>query len=77
MEYQGCENFEKINMAAGKDQIFETQNKNIIFIDVRTTLNFLLVNCKLANSIKIFDHHKSAYDMYYSYSKYYIYLILK
>jgi oligoribonuclease NrnB/cAMP/cGMP phosphodiesterase (DHH superfamily) len=51
-------------MAAGKDPVFETTNKNIIFIDVCPSLNFLVVHSKLANSIKILDHHKSAYDMY-------------
>jgi len=63
-KYKGSENFEKINMAAGKDPIFETYNKNIIFIDVCPSLNFLLVHSKLAKSVKILDHHKSAYDMY-------------
>jgi oligoribonuclease NrnB/cAMP/cGMP phosphodiesterase (DHH superfamily) len=56
--------FEKISMKAGVDPEFDTTNKDIIFIDVCPSFNFLLVHTKLAKSIKVLDHHKSAYDTY-------------
>jgi hypothetical protein len=56
--------FEKISMKAGVDPIFETNNKDIIFIDVCPSFNYILVHTKLAKSITILDHHKSAYDTY-------------
>ena len=31
-KYKGDEEFEKINMIAGKDPVFKVDNKNIIFI---------------------------------------------
>ncbi len=63
-KYQQFKNFEKIKMHAGKDPVFKTQNKKIIFIDVCPSINFLLEHSKLAETIKILDHHKSANDMY-------------
>lgn len=56
--------FEKIGMCAGKDPYGTFENKKILFIDVCPSKNFILVNTKLATSITILDHHKSAYDEY-------------
>lgn len=56
---------EKVPMRAGVDpEILDCQDKNLLFIDVCPSLNFILVQSKLANSIKILDHHKSAITMY-------------
>lgn len=63
-KYKNDKNFEKINMIAGKDPEFIVNDKDIIFIDVCPSLNYLLLNSKLAKSIKVLDHHKSAYQMY-------------
>jgi oligoribonuclease NrnB/cAMP/cGMP phosphodiesterase (DHH superfamily) len=63
-KYKEFKDFEKIKMSAGKDPSFDTNDKNIIFIDVCPSMNFILVHSKLAKSIKILDHHKSANDMY-------------
>lgn len=56
--------FEKIPMYAGKDPYGNFNDKNVIFIDVCPSINFLLVNQHLAKNITILDHHKSAYDTY-------------
>ncbi len=56
--------FEKISMNAGVDPIFETTDKDIIFIDVCPSINYLLVHTKIAKSITVIDHHKSAFDIY-------------
>jgi len=62
--YKYNNEFEQIKMHAGIDPSFDTIDKNIIFIDVCPSYNFLLVHTKLAKSITILDHHKSAYDIY-------------
>jgi len=62
-KYKGNSEFEKIKMCAGKDPVFETYDKNIIFIDVCPSINFIKDNAELAKSIIIIDHHKSGLDM--------------
>jgi oligoribonuclease NrnB/cAMP/cGMP phosphodiesterase (DHH superfamily) len=56
--------FEKVSMKAGIDPVFDTKKKDIIFIDVCPSINYILVHTKLAKSITVLDHHKSAYDTY-------------
>jgi len=58
--------FQKIGIPAGKDPFGNFENKKILFIDVCPSYKFLIETSKIASSITVLDHHKSAYDMYLS-----------
>jgi oligoribonuclease NrnB/cAMP/cGMP phosphodiesterase (DHH superfamily) len=64
--YKYSKKFNKIGIPAGKDPSGNYTDKNIIFIDVCPTYNFIIETCEVATKITILDHHKSAYDMYLS-----------
>jgi oligoribonuclease NrnB/cAMP/cGMP phosphodiesterase (DHH superfamily) len=60
-------NFEQIGICAGTDpENYNFTNKKIIFIDVSPTIEFILEQSTHASKITILDHHKSAYDKYYT-----------
>jgi oligoribonuclease NrnB/cAMP/cGMP phosphodiesterase (DHH superfamily) len=52
--------FEKIGISADDDPYGDFTNKNIIFIDVSPSIEWLIENLPKANKITILDHHKSA-----------------
>ena len=55
---------EKISCKAGVNPINSFTNKNIIFVDICPTMEFLIKTSTTASYILILDHHKSAYDNY-------------
>jgi oligoribonuclease NrnB/cAMP/cGMP phosphodiesterase (DHH superfamily) len=56
--------FTKIGTPAGKDPVGNFIDKDIIFIDVCPSIQFIKENAFTAKKITILDHHKSAYDSY-------------
>jgi oligoribonuclease NrnB/cAMP/cGMP phosphodiesterase (DHH superfamily) len=62
--YKYNKKFNKFGIPAGKDPSGNFIDKNIIFIDICPTYNFIIKTCNVASKIIILDHHKSAYDMY-------------
>ena len=56
----------KIPCEAGKnpDSDVDAKDKNIIFVDLFPTLEYILETSKIAKNIVILDHHKSALDLY-------------
>lgn len=55
---------QKISCKAGMNPQIETQNKNIIFVDLCPKFDYLIEICKTAKNIVILDHHKTTIDFY-------------
>ena len=51
---------------AGKDPISDFENKNLLFVDICPSFEFLKKYSEIANQITILDHHKSSENMYTS-----------
>jgi oligoribonuclease NrnB/cAMP/cGMP phosphodiesterase (DHH superfamily) len=55
---------EKLVCKAGHDPIGNFSNKNLLFVDICPTFDFIFKNNNVVSNIVIIDHHKSAMDMY-------------
>jgi oligoribonuclease NrnB/cAMP/cGMP phosphodiesterase (DHH superfamily) len=56
--------FEKIPCKAGNLPTIDTENKNILFVDICPKFDYLLEISKTAQNIVILDHHKTTIDAY-------------
>lgn len=55
---------EKIACKAGVNPNIVVNNKNILFVDLCPTFDYLFEICKTAKNVVILDHHKTSLDSY-------------